>query len=50
VPHLSPTPVREKIYDLKDLPKITGAGGKRDGFVLGASAADWTYLNRNAEV
>jgi len=48
VPYLMPTVTREKLYDMKDYPKLTGGTGS--GLVIGAGAAPWPFLNRNAEM
>ncbi len=50
VPNLLPTPDKTRIYDMRHLPSVTGMGEGKDGFVIGASAADWTFLKRNAEL
>lgn len=42
---------RDKLYDICDYPKLTGtADGGSDTLVIGAGAAPWTFLGRNAEV
>lgn len=52
VPYLIPLARRDKFYDLRDLPSLAkmevGAGEK--ALIIGAAAAPWTFLNRNAEV
>eukprot|EP00088_Acartia_fossae_P049409 TRINITY_DN5439_c0_g1_i3.p1 TRINITY_DN5439_c0_g1~~TRINITY_DN5439_c0_g1_i3.p1 ORF type:complete len:330 (-),score=69.06 TRINITY_DN5439_c0_g1_i3:54-1016(-) len=48
VPYLMPTPKKEKLYDMKDYPKLTDM--EKGGFVIGAGAGPWPYLNRNAEM
>lgn len=53
VPNLVPTPNLEKIYDLKDFPGLVGFEFPTDesgALMIGAGAAPWTFLNRNAEV
>ena len=48
VPHLLPTPLRDRVYEMKALPGLTDyANGSKDGFVIGAGAGDWTFLNRD---
>jgi len=47
VPYLMPTVKREKLYDMKDYPELTGL---KSGLVIGAGAAPWPYLGRNAEM
>ena len=34
-------------YDMADYPKMTGL---KEGLVIGAGAAPWPFLNRNAEM
>jgi len=48
VPYLMPTPMKEKIYDMKDYPKLSNL--EKGGFVIGAGAGPWPYINRNAEM
>ena len=47
VPFLMPLVMREKLYDMKDSPRLTGSP---QGLVIGAGAGPWPYLNRNAEM
>ena len=47
VPFLMPLVMREKLYDMKDYPRLTGSP---QGLVIGAGAGPWPYLNRNAEM
>jgi len=47
VPYLMPSVKREKLYDMKDYPELTGM---KSGLVIGAGAAPWPFLNRNAEM
>ena len=47
VPYLTPSVQKHKLYDMRDYPNITGL---RRGLVIGAGAAPWPYLNRNAEM
>lgn len=47
VPYLTPTVQRHKLYDMKEYPSITGL---KEGLVIGAGAAPWPFLNRNAEM
>ena len=49
VPYLVPLVQREKLYDMKTYPKLTGFSSKEDCLIIGAGAAPWTYLKRNAE-
>merc|ERR1711970_311053 len=46
-PDLMPSVKREKLYDMKDYPELTGM---KSGLVIGAGAAPWPFLNRNAEM
>ena len=48
-PNLVPLVKRERLYDMKDYPKLASLQDK-DGFMIGAGAAPWTYLERNAEM
>ena len=50
VPYLVPLAQKNKLYDMKDYPKFTGMSSKEDCLIIGAGAAPWTYLERNAEV
>ena len=47
VPYLTPHVQRHKLYDMRDYPTMTGLS---KGLVIGAGAAPWPYLNRNAEM
>ena len=47
VPYLTPHVQRHKLYDMRDYPSMTGLS---KGLVIGAGAAPWPYLNRNAEM
>lgn len=47
-PFLTPLPQKDRIYDMKDYPKLAEMN-QNDTFLLGAGAAPWTYLNRCAE-
>ena len=47
VPYLMPSVKREKLYDMRDYPKLTGM---TSGLVIGAGAAPWPFLGRNAEM
>jgi len=47
VPYLTPQVQRHKLYDMKDYPNITGI---KKGLVIGAGAAPWPFLDRNAEM
>ena len=42
-----PVVMREKLYDMKDYPRLTGSP---QGLVIGAGAGPWPYLDRNAEM
>merc|ERR1719431_3025 len=48
VPYLMPSVTREKLYQMKDYPRLTGGAGP--GLVIGAGAAPWPFLNRCAEM
>lgn len=48
VPYLVPSVTREKLYQMKDYPRLTGGSGS--GLVIGAGAAPWPFLDRNAEM
>ena len=50
VPYLVPLVQRDRLYDMKMYPKLTGYSAKDDCLIIGAGAAPWTYLQRNAEV
>ena len=39
---------RQKLYDMKDYPRLTG--DNNSGLVIGAGAGPWPFLNRNAEM
>ena len=47
VPFLMPLVMRDKLYDMKDYPRLTGSP---QGLVIGAGAGPWPFLNRNAEM
>ena len=47
VPYLTPCVQRHKLYDMRDYPNIAGL---KKGLVIGAGAAPWPYLDRNAEM
>lgn len=42
-----PSPQKEKLYDMKDYPSLTGL---KEGLVIGAGAGPWPFLDRNAEM
>ena len=46
-PFLIPTVMREKLYDMRDYPKLTGLS---EGMMIGAGAGPWPYINRNSEM
>ena len=48
VPFLMPLVQRQKLYDMKDYPRLTG--DNNSGLVIGAGAGPWPFLNRNAEM
>jgi len=48
VPYLMPNVMKEKLYQMRDYPKLTG--GPQSGLVIGAGAGPWPFLNRNAEM
>jgi len=48
VPYLMPTVTKDKLYEMKDYPRLTGSAGS--GLIIGAGAAPWPFLNRNAEM
>jgi hypothetical protein len=48
VPYLMPTPMKEKLYEMKDYPKLTNL--EKGGFVIGAGAGPWPFINRNNEM
>ena len=50
VPYLVPLAQVSKLYDMKDFPKLTNFDYREDVLILGAAAAPWTHLKRNAEV
>ena len=45
---------KDKLYDMKDYPKLTEMAleeaNNGQGLIIGAGAAPWTFLERNAEV
>lgn len=45
-----PVAQKKKLYDMKDFPKLTDFGQDENCLIIGAGAAPWTYLQRNAEV
>jgi hypothetical protein len=52
VPYLVPTVQMDKLYEMKDFPDLADfdfSDGK-SALVIGAGAAPWTFLERNAEV
>eukprot|EP00094_Tigriopus_californicus_P001237 TCALIF_01198-PA protein Name:"Similar to Ester hydrolase C11orf54 homolog (Mus musculus)" AED:0.32 eAED:0.36 QI:0/0/0/0.37/1/1/8/0/572 len=49
-PYLFPLAQREKFYDIKDFPKLVQAAEDKPQLMIGAGAAPWTFLSRNAEV
>ena len=50
VPYLVPLAQKNKLYEMKDIPKMTQFSENDDCLIIGAGAAPWTFLNRNAEV
>ena len=50
VPYLVPLAKKNKIYNMKDYPQLTDFGASEDCLIIGAGAAPWTYLERNAEM
>ena len=52
VPYLIPLAQKDKLYDMKDYPTLTNMDLKEneEALIIGAGAAPWTYLERNAEV
>ena len=52
VPYLVPLAQKHKLYDMRDYPVLTGMDlkGEEEALVIGAGAAPWTFLGRNAEV
>ena len=48
VPYMMPSAKREKMYEMRDYSKL--AEIPKDMFIIGAAAAPWTFLDRNAEV
>ncbi len=49
VPNLVPLAKKEKLYDMRSIPPLTGASGG-DQLIIGAGAAPWTFKSRNGEV
>jgi len=47
VPYLMPSVQRDKMYEMRDYPKLTDID---QGLIIGAGAAPWPYLDRNAEM
>ena len=52
VPYLVPLAQKHKLYDMRDYPVLTEMDikGEEEALVIGAGAAPWTFLGRNAEV
>ncbi len=50
MPNLVPVAKRKKLYDLKDAPVLAETPSDKNVLIVGAGAAPWTFLNRNAEV
>ena len=50
VPYLVPLAQKTKLYEMKDIPKMTDFAKYDDCLIIGAGAAPWTHLKRNAEV
>jgi len=52
VPYLVPTVQMDKLYEMKDFPDLADFdfSDEKSALILGAGAAPWTYLERNAEV
>ena len=50
VPYLVPLAQKNKLYEMKDIPKMTQFSENDDCLIIGAGAAPWTFLKRNAEV
>ena len=52
VPYLIPLAQKDKLYDMKDYPSLTKMDltDDEEALIIGAGAAPWTYLERNAEV
>jgi hypothetical protein len=52
VPYLIPLAQKNKLYDMKDFPTLTemNLSEGEEALIIGAGAAPWTYLKRNAEV
>ena len=51
VPNLVPLPKLEKLYDMKDFPEMCDMfkSGGDECLIVGAGAAPYTFLDRNAE-
>ena len=51
VPNLVPLPKLEKLYDMKDFPEMCDMfrSGADECLIVGAGAAPYTFLDRNAE-
>jgi len=50
VPYLVPLAQKTKLYEMKDIPKMTDFAKYDDCLIIGAGAAPWTHLKRNAEM
>jgi hypothetical protein len=52
VPYLIPLVQKEKLYEMKDFSKLIDfdQASNQSAFIIGAGAAPWTFINRNAEV
>lgn len=49
-PYLFPLAQRNKFYDMRDFPKLVKAAEDSPQLMIGAGAAPWTFLSRNAEM
>ena len=52
VPYLIPLAQKHKLYDMRDYPSLTEMNLKEgeEALIIGAGAAPFTYIQRNAEV
>ncbi len=45
-----PLAKKEKLYDMRSIPKLTDVEDSSDQLLIGAGAAPWTFKKRNGEV
>merc|ERR1711872_143903 len=50
VHYLAPTVRRDRLYDMRDYPQLTGLPAAASGLVIGAGAGPWPHVGRNSEM